>query len=190
MDIKLFFNHNFTDTKIFHRLNPLLQYIELARKCIFNSAVDVKFYMVFGIYTPTKIKEKSYFISKKHILHNNKKKLFKILFRYFLCFLIFLHILRNVEEMKNMLLLYYFVKCWRNIKILDMYEKINFPKVCVFTTFVYISEFFYWLISKQNRFMTKKAHKENLNFFYNSLKVESLLLSLVEETFTDFGSYH
>lgn len=36
MDIKLFCNHNFSDSKIFHRLNQLPEYIELGTKMCFQ----------------------------------------------------------------------------------------------------------------------------------------------------------
>lgn len=55
-----------------------------------------------------------------------------------------------------MLLLYYFVKFRRNIKILDMYIKKNFLKLSVVILHFWVFIDFY---SKQKRFMTERNPK-------------------------------
>lgn len=55
-----------------------------------------------------------------------------------------------------MLLLYYFVKFRRNIKILDMYIKKNFLKLSVVILHFWVFIDFY---SKQRRFMTERNPK-------------------------------
>lgn len=55
-----------------------------------------------------------------------------------------------------MLLLYYFVKFRRNIKILDMYIKKNFLKLSVVILHFWVFIDFY---SKQKRFMTERKPK-------------------------------